>query len=328
MPTFLQPVAIPQRCYLFEVVLWLAFRRLPVATGDAEGNDIRESDENRVPGRGGYSIQVLDDYIFDEECEYAGIPPDPSWRAALEETATLSVGHYDELLKECNVNDPFRKHLEEDREEAIRFQAAMKEWEAHFQRVIEYPASRIFVALRDGSLAASGKLLPAFDLDEAVAKLSEEGLDIFDIEPTPIPKTFWTLQGIDFKNNTAQNGRANYCYITLATEDVLSVFPGERAQVSKVERVGDTFIVSEPTATPLARQLRRGRPSYAWEPFHIEVTSLLQQGALPKKKEAAIQLLQDWFERELNVRPSRAAISQKLTPYFEAAARAAGQKSN
>jgi hypothetical protein len=85
MPTFLQPVAIPERCYLFEVLLWLAFLRLPIAVGDPEGGgDIRDSDEVRADG---YAIKVIDEYIFDEEYERAGIPPDPLWRATIEGTA-------------------------------------------------------------------------------------------------------------------------------------------------------------------------------------------------------------------------------------------------
>jgi hypothetical protein len=51
MATFLQPVAVPERCYLFEVLLWLAFQRLPIAASDMEGKDIRDSDEIRGSSR-------------------------------------------------------------------------------------------------------------------------------------------------------------------------------------------------------------------------------------------------------------------------------------
>src|SRR5262249_11985146 len=144
---------IPDECYLFEVVLWLAFQRLPIASGDEDGNDIRDSSENRVSGPAGYAISVFDTYIFDEETSFAGIPPDPSWRAALDGTPTLSIEHYDKLLKQPDLKPGFREHLEAEREEAIQHHAALKEWEVHFQRAIEYPASKIFLALRDGALA-------------------------------------------------------------------------------------------------------------------------------------------------------------------------------
>jgi hypothetical protein len=130
---------------------------------------------------------------------------------------------------------------------------------------------------------------------------------------------------MNFEISAARNEKANYCHITVSTEELLSVFPGERQQVSGVEQVGYSFIVTEQTPKSIVRGVR-GRPSYPWEAFHLEVASLLQKNGLPKKKEAAIQLLQDWFERQLGVRPSRAAISQKLTPYYETFLRAGGQK--
>jgi hypothetical protein len=77
MPTFLQPVLVPERCYLFEALLWVAFQRLPILTTDHEGVDIRQSAENRESGEAGYAVKVIDDYIFDEECDRAGIPQDP-----------------------------------------------------------------------------------------------------------------------------------------------------------------------------------------------------------------------------------------------------------
>ena len=323
MPVYLQPVPIPDRCFLFEVLLWVAFVRLPVAIGDPEGaHDIRLSSEVR---EGGYSIKIFDEYIFDEECERVGIPPDPRWKANVEGTATLSIEHYDTLLKQATGTKEFRDSLIVEREEAVRFEAALRNWEAEYQGVTEYAASRIFVALKDGSLAAFGRLLPSVDLDLAMGQLSEQDLDIVDIEPSPIPATFWTLQGIDFQGSSARSNNANYCHITCATTDVLDVFPGERRDISGVERIGDTFIVSETADKPVLRGVR-GRPSYPWDAFHLEVSSLLQKNSLPKKKEAAIQLLQDWFEQHLRLRPSRAAIGQKLTPYYEAFVRTEGQK--
>jgi hypothetical protein len=44
---------------------------------------------------------------------------------------------------------------------------------------------------------------------------------------------------------------------------------------------------------------------------------LLKSGLLPQKKEAAIQHMMSWFERNQGGnRPSRSAVSEKLTPYY------------
>jgi hypothetical protein len=45
MPTFLQPVTVPERCFLSEVLLWAAFQRLPIASYTLDGKEIRETDE-------------------------------------------------------------------------------------------------------------------------------------------------------------------------------------------------------------------------------------------------------------------------------------------
>ena len=37
---------------------------------------------------------------------------------------------------------------------------------------------------------------------------------------------------------------------------------------------------------------------------------------MPQKKEAAIQLMVSWFENMYKQKPSRSAVSEKLTPYY------------
>lgn len=112
--------------------------------------------------------------------------------------------------------------------------------------------------------------------------------------------------------------------LTLRTADVLSKFPGEREAVT-VERIGETIILNE-TASNQRPKTSRGRPSYPWDSFHVEVTAVLQKNELPNKKEAAIEYFQAWFERVLKIRPSRAAIGEKLTPYYARFVRGADQK--
>jgi hypothetical protein len=62
-------------------------------------------------------------------------------------------------------------------------------------------------------------------------------MDIYDIEPTPIPKEFWSLQGITFEISAAQDESANYCHIDVLMPDLLAVFPGERKEIVGVERI-------------------------------------------------------------------------------------------
>jgi hypothetical protein len=200
MPTFLQPVLVPDRCYLFEALLWVAFQRLPVFSSDHEGEDIRKSDENRVSGAAGYPVEVIDRYIFDEECERAGIPPDPSWRAALEGSFTLPVTRYDEMLRSRGLPKDYRETLKRERSEAIQFEVAWEAWRKHYQRAIEYPASKIFVALRDGRLATLGRLLPAVAVNEAVQQLAADGMDIYGHRTDTHPEIVLVASGNRFRD--------------------------------------------------------------------------------------------------------------------------------
>ena len=94
-----------------------------------------------------------------------------------------------------------------------------------------------------------------------------------------------------------------------------------------VEKIGDTFILRE-TPQPRMRHadLRRGRPPYPWDAFHIEVAELLQRNEMPGKKEAAIEHFQSWFRREHGVQASRSAVGQKLKPYYDRFLRSERQK--
>ena len=107
-----------------------------------------------------------------------------------------------------------------------------------------------------------------------------------------------------------------YCHISCETEEALALFPGPRTDVMGISKVGDSFVIEDSSGARVAKQ-QPGRPSYPWEGFHHEVTRLLLTESLPRKKEAGIQLMQDWFSDKLTIRPSRASIGEKLKPYYD-----------
>jgi hypothetical protein len=299
---FLQEVRLPQTCLLNQVLLWVAFQRLPV-----EGPPIDDSQEitdfdYEVLAGAGYACDVIDYwhfYLEDGECAAAGLPPDPR-QAALLEGRIIERGEVDEELEQ--------EELEQ----------ALEGWMPRYQAAIEFPASRIFVALKEGKLAASGKLLPDPDVDKALQVLEERGEQIYDLPVVAIPRRFWSLRGIDWASHAARNDQEHYCWIHFKTDDVLKTFsPEDRMPASGVERIGANFVLNEAAENFSASARPRGRPSLPWDAFHLEVTNLLLRGDLPEKKESAIQHFQDWFAKNLNQRPSRAAIGAKLKPYYD-----------
>ena len=107
------------------------------------------------------------------------------------------------------------------------------------------------------------------------------------------------------------------------------MFPGDKREpVHGVERIGTSFLLDETAEKIPLRKARRGRPpTYPWDAFHREVTSLVKEDKLPRKKEACIQDFQDWFRDKFGVRPSRAAVGEKLKPYYDRFVKAPDRKS-
>lgn len=318
MPVFLQPVDVPEHCFLQEALLWLTFQRLPTALYNDRDQEIRNA-----TGHEGPEIESPGGPLTDEECKRAGIPSDPNFHRLFDERPPLKT--YDELEPNYGHDEAIRRINEAlDRQEEEHERACMK-WQNDYDSATEDPASLIFAALRQGRLRSRGRLLPSSNVDEALASLEAEGRYVGDLPLTEIPNSFWTLKGIHFDISAAENSSDYYCHVVLRTDHVLAVFPGEWQKVV-AEQIGDTFIVRDNAGQTIPRKASRGRPSYPWDPFHLEVAALLHRNGLPSKKEAAIQHFRSWFERELSVRPSRAAIGEKLTPYYDRFVRGGGQK--
>jgi hypothetical protein len=320
---FLQQVELPKKFLLNEVLLWVAFQRVPVAMrSPEEGRETREAEED-MAAYGGYTGDLSDwgAYLQDRECAAAGLPPDPRMVALMEEaewnTSNLEESDFEgEDARPQLETEEWRPNYEYDPD--VELERAMQAWRPKYESAIEYPASRIYLALREGRLAASGKLLPDHDRDRALEILKTHDQRICDLKTLEIPRNFWSLRGIDWSSNAARNDHEHYCWIRCLTEDVLKMFPGEdREPASGVERIGENFVLNEASAGEPQPMRPRGRPPFPWDAFHLEVTDLLVRGAMPAKKEAAIQHFQEWFKKNLNVRPSRPSIGEKLKPYYD-----------
>ena len=281
MPTFFQAVHIPEQCFLTEALLWVAFQRLPIALYNDDALEIREATENE-----GYEIDTPEGPLTEEECKRASIPPDPHFLRLIDQTPR-PMQTYAELEPKHGHDETIRRINEAMYKEQEEYRHACSKWQPYYDQAIEYPASQIFVALRGGRLRASGRLLPSVNYEEAIASLEAEERCVGDLPLKEIPSSFWTLKGIQFEISAALNDKEHYCHIVLRTDDLLSVFPGERRQVA-VEQIGDTLVVNDNARQASRPRALRGRPSYPWERFHVEVSALVQRNELPAKKEAAI----------------------------------------
>ncbi|WP_068029012.1 hypothetical protein [Rhodoplanes sp. Z2-YC6860] len=308
---FLQPVPVPEHIFLGEVLYWVAFQRLPKPDFNEDGQEIHDGEV-----AAGLAIEIPFPEISDEEADRIGIPPDPRYLAMVDEQIPLSLSHYDQLLRFPGLSTEEKARFEGERKDTEIYQQELAAWRTKYKQGLEYSSSQIFVALKRGELQAMGRLLPGYDQKNIQEWLDRDERDFLDYPIQKIPSSFWTLTGMDFEASSASNGSKFYCHVVLKTVDVLSCFPGDRVPVAGVERVGDSYVVSEASAK-LPQQNRRGRPPYAWDSFHLEVAALIEQRQLPEKKEAAIQHFQTWFKSTHGVEPSRAAIGEKLKPYYD-----------
>lgn len=291
-----EPVSLLARCSLNEGLLWVWAERVPIS------NIYREKN----------AFETLQDW----ECERLHIPPVPEGvrRAAQYQTAERITGS---KMYEMANEDIRAHHLERSLVEA----QAVKEWLPIAIAAMDVPAAKLFLKLRNGQIETTGKLLPeGAEIIDFLEQDNSYGRSDFDhIVNSAIPQEFWTLRGIDWVSNSVMAHGNCYCDVSMSVEALMTLFPGEPTPVGGVEFVGDLLRVKELSPDEVSKHPRRplGRPpAFSWEAFHVEVADLIKSDRMPQKKEAAIQLMVSWFETTQKQKPSRSAVSEKLTPYY------------
>jgi hypothetical protein len=291
-----EPVSLLSRCSLNEGLLWVWAERVPVSNVYREKN--------------------VFDSLQDWECERLNIPPVPEGvrRAAQYLTEErLRRRDYGKMPKDAR-----EYHVMKGMEEA----KAVRQWLPLITSAMELPATELFLKLRRGQIEALGKLLPdGVEIIDFLEDQNSYGRSDFDnLVDSVIPHDFWTMPGIDWLSNAVTANGICYCDVSMSVGALMSQFPGQRTPVDGAEFAGDFLLVKEAAAGNIRQPPRRalGRPpAFAWEAFHVEVADLIKSGQLPQKKEAAIQQMVSWFEStQGGRRPSRSAVSEKLTPYY------------
>jgi hypothetical protein len=290
-----EPVDLLSRCSLNEALLWVWADRVPINNADRE--------------------KSVFDSLQDWECERLNIPPVPNGvrhAAQYRTEKRLRSRNYGKITKDAREH-----HVREGMEEA----EAVRQWLPLVTAAMELPAVELFLKLGRGEIETQGKLLPAgveiIDFLEDQNSYSRSKFD--DLVDAVIPHKFWTMSGIDWLSNAVTAHGNCYCDVSISVEALMRQFPGERTPVGVAEFVGDLLLVKEPSADKVRPLLTRtlGRPpAFAWEAFHVEVADLIKSGRMPEKKEAAIQHMVSWFENTQKQKPSRSAVSEKLTPYY------------
>ena len=111
---FFQPVELPEKCFLQEVLYWVAFQRLPIADRNSDGNELRETADIVEE----YDIQMPNRFLQDDECARANIPSDPRLAASINYRPMINAETFDRLmLSGREYDDETRKRIESQRQE-------------------------------------------------------------------------------------------------------------------------------------------------------------------------------------------------------------------
>ena len=289
-----EPSGLLSRCSLNEGLLWVWAERVPLHNVYREKN--------------------VFDTLEDWECEHLGIPPVPPGIGRGAQYRTEERERTRDLGK--MTKDARAFWIKEKMEEA----AVARQWLPAVTAAMDLAVAEFFPMLRRGQIQASGKLLPdgAEIIDFLEGDNSYGRNDFDDLVDSVIPPEFWTLSGIDWLANAVKFLDRCYCDVSMSVEDLMRLYPGERTPVT-AEFVGNCLLVRESAERNVQQtpQRRLGRPTvFAWEAFHVEVADLIRNEQMPRKKEAAIHHMLDWFETQGGQKPSRSAVSEKLTPYY------------
>lgn len=312
--TVLLPHEVAARCFISEALMWIAFQRLPLRYYGEHEEDGRLNFENSE----GLEPSIVEEPVTDAECERVGLPPNPEYKDFEAGVFHRRPDDIRRLLEIDGIPDASRRQLKRDLEKAVPFQEKLDEWTSDFDMFMEAPKAKVFLALREGELKASGMELPRPTIAGSHEHYEAEGWNGWDDSQwSEIDSEFWTMGGLNWADCTAEGRLSAYAMIIVDVDQLLAKFPPAlEPSRSAVVKIGDTLVLTQDEEGAKTRS-RRGRPAYLWDEFFLEVTKRLQAGSLPAKQEAFIVEMQEWCSTAWGREVARSTVLQKLKPYYD-----------
>lgn len=332
MRIVLKPYWIAEECFLWEAFLWGAFYRFPLSEIMPDCSDFR-FDENCQEE---YSPYIPDNhgYIESEEAIRVGLPSNPEWDSLLEANHIPEIWFFNhdlsnpsnsfvEQITGKSIREEDQKNaiklafadlypdmnFEETKKEALRRSEEQNQWNEKYEDYAETIKAKIFLALREGKIAASGRPIP-----ENIEEIGSYNWT--DFEHIPIPADYWKLDGIDWEQSASNNKKGHYCHICVNTEQLMSVFPSPNSEQAKsVQIVADQYVLNEGDIIKPIPKGNRGRPSKDWDSFYNEVISRIYEDKVPDKQEAFISDMQEWCVEHWGKSPGRSTILEKINKF-------------
>lgn len=311
MVTFYRKLDVPERCFMSEALLYLAFRRIPENFYMIEGVEGHFHDHDGSPGP--FDEKPSNQYpISDEECAVAGLDPNPSYELFMAGERYFPIEMIDQYLRQY-PDHPKAEELTAQRPLAIKHYAAQESWDEACDNYLEYCRSRIFTDICEGKLSCEGKRFKS--TSKATLEVELQDADIYDGQYERIEPSYFSNGGLDWTGSFVINRKGSVVMLSLSTEQVFALYsPPQERQFSVWIAGDDIFSAEAPTAQKVTAA--RGRPSLDWSDFYTEVGRLIREDALPAKKEAGIQYFIEWFLKSKAQQVSRSSVGEKLKPFY------------
>ena len=306
MKLILIPYWIAEFCFLKEALLWAGFYRYPKSEIIPDHVDFRFDFDRQQE----YEPMIIDDYgyIESEEAIRVGLPPNPEWEALFDDIHSY-LADPDTLDRylQMDISDFEKEKLRQDHIKAAEHAKAQDEWDKKYEEYIELIESKLFVALKDGTLKAHGRPQQIEDEIFTAGDDHEE-----------IPASFWRLNDIDWMQSASKSEKGHYNHIYVNTDQLFALFPPPKAQEAKaVSMIAGQYVLDEEQVPKNLSISNRGRPAMDWDSFHLQVSARLVNDGLPEKQEAFISDMQAWCLENWGFEPGRSTILQKISPYYK-----------
>jgi hypothetical protein len=324
---------VAERCFLHEALYWVALTRFPLASLLEDGEDGREYDKWVDGIKPPYAL----DTVSRDECLFAGIPINPAWEAEQSFTRHFQPDELERWI--ARESDEVRKKgFQLSLAKAIAYYKDLEAWNSMFESYLDLHAARLFVALRQGGVVATGKRLPKRSLQQLLKQAAVDesqtwpitntkpekarigAPDWYCIDRDAIPKEFWISKEIDWRSCCASGADSAFALILIETSELFRAFPiPQMRNVKQVSQMGNGYVLFDDEGNAVSPAVvLKGRPAFDWDEFNIEMARRARDGTLPVKQEALIVDMQAWCRIRWGRDVARSTLLQKIKPYYDA----------
>lgn len=327
LPVFYEPTDIPKFWTLYDIAFWIALQRPAQASYDFHGNEARESDDDIGEQIARFG-NAFAGGISENECERARLGRSP-WAIQQEredqgKRYLLSPDYYDKQLKfhedGNDLEEKYLREMREDRPLAIAHDKYETDWNLNLEEYLSVAFSKIFVALREGTMAALGTPTPTPDAnadkwDEIWQYLADKSIVEERIKIAP---ENWKLKNIGWQESWLWGNELIFFAVVVPAIEVFSLFPATVGKSFNASIVGEFILLEVSDAPVKPKRKLGGRPSKDWAKIDLRVAEIISKdGYLPSKQSALAGELTEWYEATVGDKISRSAVMDRLKSFYK-----------